>query len=61
MESNNNYETISDVASTFLGSTRSTTRGNLFKKAVNQKIENGDIVFEKVEGKAGCHYIRLPH
>lgn len=61
MESNNNYDTLSDVVSTFLGSTTSTARrGNLFKKAVNKKIENGDVVLERVEGRVGCHYIRLP-
>jgi hypothetical protein len=61
MESNLNYESISDVASTFMSSHRS-GRGNLFKKTAqkNRIFENGDIVFEKEEGKAGCHYIRLP-
>jgi len=61
MDSNNNNDNVSDTVSTFLGSTTSTARkGNLFKKAVSRKIENGDVVFERVEGRAGCHYIRLP-
>jgi len=45
---------VSDVVSTFLGSTTSTARrNNLFKKVVSKKIENGDVVFERVEGRAG--------